>query len=247
MALVDQIARRCDPLAVEWQLFAREAGGNQSGERLVRAGDLCLLGQATPAPTRSALLRSLSSATTCGLFIAPDFYAPLTRLVVLCHDSLPGAEFLQQMVALCRALGAGLSLLAAARSISKAQALQDLAREALGGYGIACEFDLLAGRDVPAAVATMARLRRCQVVAVERRDVPAWSRWFRLNAQERFINLLDGLGVLTLPGVGVAAAAAQSVSAAPEAIARTLEPSQRAAITSPSLVRESSRGSMKCG
>jgi hypothetical protein len=158
-----------------------------------------MLGWSKPARQRTTALHNLFASSMGGMYVVPASLEPMSRVVVLCNGSLPSKEFVQQVVALAQVFDFRLQVLTAARSIGKARHLQELAGEAFSRHSVVCDFDLLAHSNVGASLARIARLRRCQVVAMEGKEAPAWLRWLRGNPVERLLGSLEGIGVLTLP------------------------------------------------
>jgi hypothetical protein len=192
-------------------------GGKGNGPLVQRARDLCMLSQTVPERRRRALLRESTAAACGGLFFTPAAYLPVSRIVVLCQQTPPSNGFLRQLLKLCEVFEARLSLVAAAGSLARARALEQASVEAMARHGFYSDCDVLAGLDVRTAVATLARWRNCQLVAVE--SPPRRSWWARLlhdRVAENLVGLLDTLGVLVLPdGNGEAARNGQNRSLAP--------------------------------
>jgi hypothetical protein len=138
-----------------------------------------------------------------------------TRILLIDRGG-PGADDLLQMTAkLCALFRAGLVALTVARTERKARQRQSQARETLLGCPVPVNFDFLAGAEARAAVAHVARWRRCQLVVLEVTHASPWARWLGSVPGPWIMDLLDTLSFLVVPTMNRAALTSDSSDAAP--------------------------------
>src|SRR5262249_15212808 len=69
-----------------------------------------------------------------------------------------------------------------------------------GDSGAAAVIDTLIGGDVRAAVAGVARWRKCQLVVTHHHPTNPWLRWLRTSMPAQLLGLADSLALLALRG-----------------------------------------------
>jgi K+-sensing histidine kinase KdpD len=140
---------------------------------------------------------------------------PLTRILLLNETKRRQVGYLRAAADLCRRLEVKPVVLTIARSERQAHLQEQDAREALTGHGLSCDFDFVVGSEVKAAVAGVARWRRCQLVIMDRANVAPWWRWLRGSTWERLIDLEEPLAFLSLSAEGASASSAGAVGTEP--------------------------------
>jgi hypothetical protein len=189
-------AAACGQRGVPWETGSLE-------DPLFEPGTLLMLGSALPEAQRKVFLSQKLRDSGVAVLLCPDIARPCTRVLLLNDDSASQEGFLAAGVALCRELGARPVVLTVARSERLARQRQQAAQEALAGSGLGCDFDLIIGAEIRAAVGQVARWRRCQAIVVERRSAPPWWRWWRGGTADKLMGLADIFALLIIPGAGM--------------------------------------------
>jgi len=164
--------------------------------------DLVVLGHASPPPWKKRILHQLLRSDGPAVLLCPEERTTLTRaLLVHAGNDLEGG-FLTRALQVCRLLGVRPVVLTVGRSERVARLQEQRARRTLGGNGIEGEFDYLVGPEIGAAVAGVARWRRCPLVMIEHEVDLSWWRWLRGRPSEELLKITDNLAFLALPGKG---------------------------------------------
>jgi len=195
------LARGCGYRGISWTVSAYEGPLTAAIGRLVEPADLVVLGSGFAANDRKRLLR-FGHGDLPAVLVTPDQWHPWSRALVLDEDHGSQESFLPIAVELCRRLQVQPVILTVARSTRRATLRQTAAKALLAESGLGCDFDVLVGAETRAAVANVARWRRCKGIVVERRAAPPWWRWWQSPTAERLMNLTDSFNLLALPGRG---------------------------------------------
>jgi hypothetical protein len=207
-----ECAAACARAGVSWEMLRRNGQATFEIPQSFGGDDLLVLGRALPVAQRQATLRRTLRHGAPGTLFCPDQFVPLTRMLLLNQRNDP-RDFLREGAELCRRLDIKLVVLTIAVSERQARHDEQLARETLTGLGLSCDFDFVAGSDVRAAVAGVARWRRCQLVVVNRDGEASWWRWLRSSTFERLIKLTERLAYLSFTPAAAADSAGGSISA----------------------------------
>jgi hypothetical protein len=173
-------------------------GEVQAADRLpneLGPGELLVRGSAWPAGHEREERRQT-------VLVCPPVWKGCDRALVLDEDSSGGDSYLISAVELCQSLRAEPFVLTVSRSPRAAWRRQQAARAALARSGRLCALDSVIGAEVGAAVAHVARWRRCPLVLTQRRAA-VWWRWWRGDTADKLLGLTGDVALLTFPGAGV--------------------------------------------
>jgi hypothetical protein len=164
------------------------------------AASLCVFGHGLPASVKEELLRRSLRNQRSSTLLCPDYWQPLTRVLVLFDHRDPGNYFRSAAVEVCRRFEVRPIILTVAASESGARERQLLAEQAMCECDCLADFDYVVGEDLRNAVASVARWRRCSHVFVEKRYAASWWHWPWRSTVERLLALSSFVAVLSLPG-----------------------------------------------
>jgi K+-sensing histidine kinase KdpD len=181
------------------------------------SSDLLVVRSQTPA-----LKTMLSERTVSSVLVCPQTWSPSSRFLLLDDGQADSDAYLSRALELCRQLRIIPVLLTWARSERAALVRQERIRNLLGVSGPFAVFDTIVGGDLRAAVAGVARWRKCQTVVACHSLAPRWPRWLRSSAAEQIMDLADSLAVLALPAAAVKEASALPARGLPAAAASAL-------------------------
>ncbi len=193
-------ADACEQLNIAWQRCHDRCRTALDVEQLLRPTDLLVFGHALPATPKTYFLRQLQRTPTPAVLVCPDTWSPLSRILLLDQDMHTRRQFFAQSLELARRFGIVPIVLTVARSERKAWLQQQRAREIVAEYRMKSDFDFVVGHEIRAAVESVARWRRCQLVVLDREHNAPWWRWLRSSTIERLISLRSPLAFLVLPG-----------------------------------------------
>jgi hypothetical protein len=219
--LLGGCARACARRGVAWTASRHEGPMAAAVGQVVLPGDLLVLGASLPAEQKKQVLRKGFHGAEPAILVCPDDGQPWSRVLVLAEDDPPQEWFLAAAVDLCRCLRARPVILTIARSTRAARRRQDAVMDLVAGAGLSCDFDIVVGADVQAAVSHMARWRRCQGIILGRKAAPPWWRWWGCPTPDKIIGLTDSFSLLALPGAGLPAPSL-TASGTPPAARETL-------------------------
>jgi hypothetical protein len=168
---------------------------------------LSVFSSALASRVRDGFLRASMRAKENAILVCPASCAPVSRVLILHAPQDPTGGFLASALSTSRALGVNPVILTVARTERQARRGQLVAERACYVHRLAAHLDFVVGVDVGAAVASIARWRRCSHVFLERRQATPWWRWRQGDTLERLLGLTDSLTFLALPEAGLPAAA----------------------------------------
>lgn len=197
--VVADCAAACGQRGVPWQTASWEAQTVGLSHHLRQAGDLVVLGRASAPAQNKTWLRAIQLDLGLPVLFCPDNWIPCSRILVLNQQHPAQESLLTAAVELCRGFQARAVILTVARSERVAQAWQRATQEALADSGLCCDFDLVSGAEVPAAVAQVARWRRCQVILTAHPFAPRWWRRWRSGTTEKLFGLAGEFSFLAIP------------------------------------------------
>jgi hypothetical protein len=201
--ILGSVASACAQRKIAWETSRFEEPVVSAVDRVVRPGDLLVLGAALPAEHKKHMLRKSFRGAGPAILVCPHMWRPWSRVLVV-HEDQPAQDlYLAATVELCRSLGANPVILTVARSTRAANRRQQTAVDLLGSSGLSCDFDIVIGADVYAAVSHVGRWRRCQGIVVARQAAPPWWRWWHSPTTDKVIGLADAFSLLALPGAGL--------------------------------------------
>jgi len=207
-------AGACRRLHVPWELSRGHEHLAASITEMVRPAELFVFGQALAPAQKKALLRPAMHNGGPAILVCPDSWSPLHRVLVVDEGRRSNDRFLGFAAELAGWFQAKAMVLTVARSERAARRRQRSAREALGSRGQEADFDLVVGSAVPAAVANVARWRRCQLVVMERHERRPWWPWAASSTTETLMELPHDLTLLALPQSGIPETASERPPAA---------------------------------
>ena len=174
-----------------------------SAQHLVRSRELTVFMGALPARIRDVLLRWSVQTREAATLVCPAVRSPVSRVLIL-HAPHGNAEtFLAAALSTCRLVRGNPVILTVARTERQARRGQLVAERACYANQVAAHLDYVAGVDVRAAVASIARWRRCSHVVLEQPQSAPWWRRLRGDTLERLLGLTDSLTFLALPEAGL--------------------------------------------
>jgi len=180
---------------------------SDSMQHLFRPHGLSVFSRALLARVRDGFLRWSLRAKHAAILICPASCVPVSRVLILHVPQGNASGFLAAALSTCRVHGGNPVILTVARTERQARRGQLVAEQACYVHRLAAHLDYVAGVDVRAAVASIARWRRCSHVFLERRQVIPWWRRLRGDTLERLLGLTDSLTFLALPDAGLQPAA----------------------------------------
>jgi hypothetical protein len=224
MAMVEQeadLAQQCKRRGVRWEISHWEGNLSAWVRRFFEPHDLLIFGRSLPSSLKKELFRQTTTMLVC-----PDQWMPASRMLIVDQGRAPIKRFLGRTAELARALGVEPIVLTVARTEREARQNQQAAREVLTELRLSGDFDFVVGFEVRTAVATVARWRHAQLIAMERSTGPAWWRWVRGDSVQQFADVFEVFSFLALPEVS-AADSAVACSPAPVFRNRPAETGQR--------------------
>jgi len=203
---VEECAAACAERGVAFDVVECSQLG-ESAQHVFRSRELTIFSGALPARTRDVLLRWSVRTREAATLVCPAVCSPVSRVLIL-HAPHGNAEsFLAAALSTCRLVRGNPVILTVARTERQARRGQLVAERACYANQVAAHLDYVAGVDVRAAVASIARWRRCSHVVLEQRQAAPWWRRLRGDTLERLLGLTDSLTFLALPEAGLQAVA----------------------------------------
>jgi hypothetical protein len=178
-----------------------------SAQHLLRSRELTVFCGGLPAKIRETFLRWSVRARDAAILVCPAVCSPVSRVLILHAPQGNAGGFFAAALTACRVVGGSPVILTVARTERQARRRQLVAERACYANRMAAHLDYVAGVDVPAAVASIARWRRCSHVVLEQRQAVPWWRRLRGDTLERLLGSTDSLTFLALPEAGLQAAA----------------------------------------
>jgi hypothetical protein len=150
------------------------------------------------------LLREAAECAVSPVLLCSSALQSASRVLIVHEHEDAGSPFLLSALRICRALKATIVVLSFGHSMSEAQLRQQRAEETIASEDVPAYFDLVAGQDVGAAVASLARWRRCTHVFVEKRCTSGWRRRMRWEADSDLLDLCRSRTLFALPNAEIA-------------------------------------------
>jgi hypothetical protein len=189
----------CQSLGIRWNCSPWRGTASSTLRQLAEPGDLVIMGQAQ----KQDLLNKQSLQNLPAVLVCQDQYRAISRILVLNKQGDGGGRFLIRAAQLCVSLQASPIVLTVARSVREALVAQSTAQRTLLEQSVQADFDCLVGSEVRLAVATVANLRRCQLVMMERGISKPWWRWKRAPINERIMDLNQSFALLAVLAGGL--------------------------------------------
>jgi hypothetical protein len=209
---LEDCASVCARQGVPWNASLDQASLSAGVDPFGRPPALCIFGDALPRRLKERLLRLSRHSTGSAVLVGARSWRPVSRVLVVYEQWDADQHFLDGAAEVCRVFGLAPVVLTLARTEREARSRRRIAEERFAARGQPADFDFVVGCDTPAAVAWLARWRRCSHVFVERRKTSLWQR-LRGDTLERLLRLSDSLTFLALPGTAPAAPPATEVAA----------------------------------
>jgi hypothetical protein len=190
---------RCAEFKIPFEISVLGGQATRALPQLTGPDDLLALGQALPSVTKKELLRAVASTSAPAVLLCSDAWTPLSRLLIVDQGSCKNARYLRSAAEIGKRLSLPAVVLTTAGSESVARSRQQAAREILADYGSEIDFDFIVGYDIGAAVASVARWRRCQCVLFEQPESdPRWP-WPGTTSTDWLTSATASLTLLALP------------------------------------------------
>jgi len=161
--------------------------------------DLVLVGKGLTQAQKRQLLQEATQRGRPAVLMYPSIWEPPARVLLVDQGEKLNAAFLAQAAEICSRLRSVPILLTLARSERVGRARQELGRSVLAGFGWNVDCDLFAGWRIWAALASVARWRRCQLAIVELLKGSAWWQRFARVPPNWQTELAEKIPVLCLP------------------------------------------------
>jgi hypothetical protein len=175
-------------------------------EQLFCPRELSVFNSSLPAHVRGNFLRWSLHAKHAATLVCSPTCEPVSRVLVVYASQGNTSGFLDSALSACQVFRANPVILTVARTEKQARQGQLAAERACYVHRLAAHLDYVVGVDIRAAVASIARWRRCSHVFLERRQARPWWRWLRGDTLEGLLGLSNSLTFLALPEAGLQAA-----------------------------------------
>jgi hypothetical protein len=189
----------CAQRGVDLEMSLSLEGGEPAMEQFLRPYGLCVFVEDPSSQLQQELLmRSAHKPDNAVLMCAP-ISVPMTRIMVLCHQSSPNATYLENVARLCQALEIQPIILIVANTEREAHLRQGYAEGVCNSFGLLADCDLVVGCDLRSAVSRVANWRSCSHLIIDRQNAGSW--WQRMNGDllEQLRRRSDSLSILALP------------------------------------------------
>ncbi len=174
-----------------------------ASRQLFHPRTMSVFSDAVSPDQRTNLLRWSLRDQFNAVLVCTQAYHPVSRVLILHQPGHAEPGYLASALALCKAFQVLPVLLTAARTEGKAREGQRVAETACYAERMAAHLDYVVGLELRAAVASIARWRRCSHVIMARRQAISWWRWLGGDTLKELLGLADSLTFLALPECGI--------------------------------------------
>ena len=195
--------RRCEEINVAWEAAYPYGRELRDLRLIIRPGDLLIFGRALRSARRGEFFDELLRTDTVPVLFGSDASSLPSRVLLVDQGEHSSEQFIAAGGDICSSLGANLIVLTLARSDRLAHRREEATRNLLATRGINADFDFMVGREPRAAIASVARWRRCSLVIVEQKSVHPWWRWFRSGGNGWLAKFTEPLSFLSFPGTAI--------------------------------------------
>jgi hypothetical protein len=174
-----------------------------AARQLFHPRTMSVFSDAVPPDQRMNLLRWSLKDRCNAVLVCTRAYHPVSRVLILHQPGHAEPGYLASALTLCKAFQVLPIILTAARTESKAREGQRAAETVCYAERMAAHLDYVVGLELRAAVASIARWRRCSHVIMPRRQAISWWRWLGGDTLKELLELADSLTFLALPECGI--------------------------------------------
>ena len=168
-------------------------------DHFLRSCGLCVFGEPSTSRIQRDLFQRASSNPEICQLLCPNTYAPIRRVLILCHQTELYSAYLESAARICQTLETTPVILVVARTERDAQLKQGFAEGVFGAQRLRADFDAVVHGDLGYAVSRVVSWRNCSHVIVERLNDASW--WERTSGKlvEQFREGSAPVSVFAIP------------------------------------------------